>query len=227
MHTFQHANIDLNIPKLKQVNENGVRYYLTPQGNRYPSVTTVLSEYSREAIQSWRRRVGYEQANKITQQASTRGTRVHKLCENYLDNQPVKFNTPIEQELFLSIKPLLHRIDKIYVQELRMYSDHLRMAGTVDCVGQFDGRLSVIDFKTSSKLKEKQYIENYLMQCSAYAIMFEEQFGIPVPRIVVIIAVEGQEPQLFLERRDNYVAGLKYFRDLYEKKHGFSIAHSL
>ena len=117
------------------------------------------------------------------------------------------------------LKPQLSRIDNIYAQELRMYSDHLRIAGTVDCVAEFDGKLSVIDFKSASKPKDKSYIENYFMQCSAYAIMFEEIFKIPVSQIVIAIAVEEEDPQIFVEKRDNYVKRLLYYRDLYEKKH--------
>jgi genome maintenance exonuclease 1 len=108
-----------------------------------------------------------------------------------------------------------------------MYSDHLRIAGTVDCVGEFDGKLSVIDFKTSTKQKESSYIENYFMQCSAYAIMFEEQFGIPVAQTVVAIAIEDDEPQVFVEKRDTHVKRLLYFRDLYERKSGISVAVSV
>jgi len=100
-----------------------------------------------------------------------------------------------------------------------MYSDHLRLAGTVDCVAEFDGRLSIIDFKTASKQKQKSYIENYFMQCAAYAIMFEERFDIPVSQIVVAIAVEDDEPQVFIEKRDTHVKRLIHYRDLHESTH--------
>lgn len=216
---FEHVELFHEVPRLKQLNENGTRYYLTPRGNKYPSVTTVLSEYNRKEIFEWRKRVGEEAANRISRTASTRGTAFHKVCENYLNNDAIELRTPLERERFNSFKPFLDRINKIHAQELRMYSDHLRMAGTVDCIAEFDGKLSVIDFKTSSKLKDKQNIENYFMQCSAYSIMFEELFGIPVSRTVVLIAVEEHEPQLFLEKRDNYVEKLIYYRDLYESTH--------
>ena len=108
---------------------------------------------------------------------------------------------------------------KIYAQEIRMYSDHLRLAGTVDCVAKFDGKLSVIDFKTSSRSKNKEGISNYFMQCTAYAIMFEEMFGIPVSQTVVAIAVEDDAPQIFVEKRDNFVKELLYYRNSYETKH--------
>lgn len=216
---FRHVPLETTVPSLQQINENGTRYYVTPEGSKYPSITTVLSEYSKSHIIEWRNRVGNEQANAISKKASLRGTKLHKACELYLDNQQPTFSTPLEKELFEQFKPILHRIDNIYVQEQRMYSDHLRVAGTVDCIAEFDGKLSVIDFKTSSKVKDKDYIENYFMQCSAYAIMFEERYKIPVSRIVVAIAVEENQPQVFVEKRDSYVKQLLSFRDLYELKY--------
>lgn len=214
--TFIHIPLPNEVPKLKQINENGTRYYESPKGGKYPSVTTVLSAYNKKEILEWRRRVGEETANKISRAASTRGTAFHKVCENYLNNEPVNLRTPIEVERLNVFKPFLHRINNIYAQEIRMFSDHLRMAGTVDCIAEFDGKLSVIDFKTASKPKEKEHIQNYFMQCTAYSIMFEELFKIPVPRTVVLIAVDEHSPQLFLEKRDTHVEKLIYYRDLYE-----------
>lgn len=224
---FNHVQLDREVPKLQQVNENGTRYYVTPEGNKYPSITTVLSAYNIGYIMEWRKRVGEEQANKISRQASGRGTRIHTLCEKYIDNEVPIFKSPLDQELFNNFKPTLHRINNVYAQELRMYSDHLRIAGTVDCVAEFDGVLSVIDFKTAKRAKNKEDIENYFMQCSAYAIMFEEQFGIPVAQTVVAIAVDDDEPQVFIERRNTHVKRLLYFRDLYEKKSGLVVASSV
>lgn len=221
---FRHVKLDRDVPKLQQINEDGTRYYVTPEGNKYPSITTVLSAYNIQHIMEWRKRVGEAEANKISQQASSRGTRIHSLCEQYLNNDEVVYKTPLDQELFSSFKPVLHRIDNIHVQEKRMYSDHLRIAGTVDCIAEFDGKLSVIDFKTAKRAKYEEDIENYFMQASAYAIMFEERFGLPVNRTVIAIAVDDDEPQVFINKRDSYVKQLLYFRDLYEKKRGFSIA---
>jgi genome maintenance exonuclease 1 len=217
---FKHVQLDREVPKLQQVNENGTRYYVTPEGNKYPSITTVLSAYNIGHIMEWRKRVGEEEANRVSRQASGRGTRIHTLCEQYIDNIEPTFKTLLDQELFIKFKPTLHRINNVYAQELRMYSDHLRIAGTVDCIAEFDGVLSAIDFKTAKRLKNEEDIENYFMQCSAYAIMFEELFGIPVAQIVVAIAVDEEEPQVFIRKRDKYVKSLFYFRDLYEKKKG-------
>jgi genome maintenance exonuclease 1 len=187
----------------------------------------VLAAYNIGYIMEWRKRVGEEVANKISQTASGRGTRIHTLCEQYIDNKVPAFKSPLDQELFNKFKPTLHRINNVYAQELRMYSDHLRIAGTVDCVAEFDGVLSVIDFKTAKRLKNKEDIENYFMQCSAYAIMFEEQFKIPVAQTVVAIAVDNEEPQVFIERRNTHVKRLMYFRDLYEKKSGLVVASTV
>ena len=221
---FNHVKLDGVVPKLQQVNEEGTRYYVTPEGNKYPSITTVLSAYNIKEIMAWRKRVGDEEANKISRQASSRGTRIHTLCEQYLDNKELTFKTPLDTETFNRFKPVLHRINNIYAQEIRMYSDHLRIAGTVDCVAEFDGKLSIIDFKTSKRLKNEEDIENYFMQVSGYAVMFEERFGIPVNRVVVAIAVDDQDPQVFVAKRDTYISNLLIFRDLYERKSGFSIA---
>jgi genome maintenance exonuclease 1 len=215
---FNHVKLDREVPKLQQLNENGTRYYVTPEGNKYPSITTVLAAYNIGYIMEWRKRVGEEEANRISRTASGRGTRIHTLCEQYIDNKVPAFKSPLDQELFNKFKPTLHRINNVYTQELRMYSDHLRIAGTVDCVAEFDGVLSVIDFKTSKRLKDSKDIENYFMQCSAYAIMFEEQFKIPVAQTVVAIAVDDEEPQVFVERRNTHVKRLMYFRDLYESR---------
>lgn len=215
---YTHVKLEREIPKLTQVNEDGTRYYLTPQGNKYPSVTTVLAEYNRKHIYEWRQRVGDEAANNISRKASSRGTRIHKACEDYLNNQEPVLENLLDKELFNKFKPVLGDINFIHAQEIRMYSDYLRMAGTVDCVAEFNGRLSIIDFKTASKRKEKHSIGNYFMQCSAYAIMFEEQFNIPVSQIVVAVAVEDDFPQVFLEKRDNYAKELIRYRDLYESK---------
>ena len=182
---FNHVKLDREVPRLQQLNENGTRYYVTPEGNKYPSITTVLAAYNINYIMEWRKRVGEEEANRISRTASGRGTRIHTLCEQYIDNKIPAFKSPLDQELFNKFKPTLHRINNVYAQELRMYSNHLRIAGTVDCVAEFDGVLSVIDFKTSKRLKNKEDIENYFMQCSAYAIMFEEQFKIPVAQTVL------------------------------------------
>jgi len=196
------------------------RRYITPEGESYASVTTVLTEYNKKAIMEWRERVGEEEANKVSAQASSRGTRVHSLCETYLKNElsPMKISTmmPDAKELFYKIKPFLDtHIGRVYALEQALYSDKLRIAGRVDCIAEWDDKLSVIDFKTASKEKNEDWIENYFMQCSAYAEMFEERTGKPIDQIVVAIAVANGNPQIFVKEKQDYLRGLNYFIDEY------------
>ena len=200
---------------------DGSRRYFTESGAAYPSVTTVLGYQTKDAIMEWRKRVGEEEANKISRQASVRGTKIHKLCEDILNNKEEDTSklSLLEKTTFQSFRPLLDRINNIHAQEIALYSDHLRLAGRVDCIAEFDGKLSVIDFKTSGKPKQKEWITNYFAQAAAYAIMYEERTGIPVNRSVILIAVEDSEPQVFIERRDNYVKELLDARNYYERNH--------
>ena len=202
---FLHENV-LGDIELDTVNVDGKRLYVTPNGEKYPSVTTVLSEYKKDAIIAWRKRVGNEQANKISTQASRRGTKVHKLCEDYLNNESTfKGYTPDNVEMFKSIQPTLNEIEVVYAQERTLFSHHLKTAGRVDCVGKFRGKSHIIDFKTSNKPKKWEWIDNYFMQGSAYAVMWEEMTGIAIPYIAIIIAVADDVPQIFIENRDNWI----------------------
>jgi hypothetical protein len=206
MHNFNQVSIE--IPEIKTENINGGRYYVTPTGVKYPSITTVLSILSKKAIMEWRKRVGAEEANKISTKAARRGTNVHQMCEDYLNNKEYITNKtmPVDKEMFGTLKPILdERINNIHTQEATLYSDYLGVAGRVDCIAEFDGRLSVIDFKTSRKLKKKEWISNYFQQASAYCVMYEERTGIPIDQIVILIAVDEEEPQVFIEKRDNHI----------------------
>jgi hypothetical protein len=201
---FNHKNFVLE--ELESETVDGSRHYVTPEG-KLPSITTVLSILSRDSIKAWRKRVGEDEANKISTKASRRGTSVHKMCEDYLNNDlDLKGFLPNDRETFATLKPVLdERIDNIYAQEVPLWSSYLGVAGRVDCIAEWDGKLSVIDFKTSRKPKKKEYISNYFQQASAYCVMWEERTGIPINRIVILIAVDGEEPQVFEERRDNYI----------------------
>jgi hypothetical protein len=203
-------------------NEDGSRVYVNASGVAYPSATTVLSVLSRDGIAKWRAFVGAEEADKISKQASTRGTKIHTLTETYLKNEDLKEAytstnaSLLDLEMFKKFLPILDPISNIHCQELALYSDHLRMAGRVDCIGEYNGQRAVIDFKTSGKLKKKEHISSYFMQTAAYAIMYEERTGIPVPNLVILIAVEDEEPQVFIEKRDNWTKELLRTRDYYE-----------
>jgi CRISPR/Cas system-associated exonuclease Cas4 (RecB family) len=208
---FEHKEIDLGYSDLDAETGPNGRKYFAPNGVSYPSITTVLSILSEEHIQKWRARVGEEEANKISHRASTRGTAVHLIIEKYLDNVEnfdEEFMPNVVQN-FKDVQPILdERIGKIYMQEAPLYSDHLGIAGRVDCIAEFDGVLSIIDFKTSRKKKKKEWITNYFIQESGYAIMFEERTGIPIVNLVTIIAVDDEEPQVFVEHRDNWAPKL-------------------
>ena len=203
-------------PKLARTTVDGARLYETPSGRAYPSITTVTGLLKRQAIQEWRERVGAEEANKISSRASSRGTRVHSLCENYLSNLEVTPNY-LDHELWQGIPPLLDRINNIHALETKLYSDHLEVAGTVDCIAEFDGKLSVIDFKTSSRVKSHDDIHDYYMQCSAYAVAFEERTNLPVSQLLIVMAVDDHDPLLFFEKRDNWIEKFKQLREDYRK----------
>jgi len=221
MKHFNHVKAPTLTELIAETTGSG-RVYNTPDGNRYPSVTTILSELSKAGIVAWRKRVGAEEANRISTQASTRGTKIHQICEDYLNNKPdyLDGQMPANVFTFKQIQPILDQyIDNIQYLEAPLYSDFLKTAGRVDCIAEFDGKLSIIDFKTSRKPKKKEWISNYFMQASCYAVMYEERTEIPVSRTVVIIAVDGSEPQVFVENRDNFIEGFVDARVSYKEKY--------
>ncbi len=143
-------------------------------------------------------------------------THEHKIVEKYLANEDMEITSPNQLEMFKSLMPYLNKIDNIHLQEQYLYSDYLRLAGTVDCIAEYNGKLTVIDFKTSSKPKKEEWIENYFLQTAAYAIMFEERYKLPVSRLTIMIAVEGDYPQIFNKKRDSYAGKLLELRNKYE-----------
>jgi genome maintenance exonuclease 1 len=199
---FNHIRHDIS--KLERITTPEGRLYETPSGKRYPSVTTVTGLLGKEAIIAWRKRVGEAEANRISTKAANRGTRIHSLCESYLNNEHVDPNI-FDAETWSSFKPVLAKINNIHCLETPLYSDHLQVAGTVDCIAEYDGKLSVIDFKTSSRVKHRDDIHNYFMQCAAYAVAFEERTGIPVPKIVILMAVDNEPPLIFEEKRNTWI----------------------
>ena len=208
-----------DIPSIKRIDADGKRSYLTPTGKKYPSVTNVVSAFGKEGLAEWRKRVGEEEANKITARAAKRGTAIHTLCEHYLlgkDPQPDWWDL----DVFNSMRPLLDRIDNIHCLETSLFSHHLEVAGTVDCIAEFDGKLSVIDFKTSKQVKKKEWIHSYFMQESAYAVSFEELTGVSVPRLVTIMGIDDEEPMVYIEKRNEWVPEFKKMRKQYREVYG-------
>jgi len=210
---FEYDYYDL--PKVNSVTgEDGRRYYQTPDGKRYPSVTTVLGDRpeKKRAIYEWRQRVGEEKANRISTQAARRGTSVHTLMENYVRDlsEPDSSEMPTSLNSFRCLKKALDaNLEVVRGLEVGLYSHNLKLAGRCDLVGQWNGRNAIIDFKTSKKLKKEEYIEDYFLQCTAYSIMFEELTGIKTNGIVVLIAVDDYDmPQIFMKSRGQYIEKL-------------------
>ena len=211
--------------KLPVHNVKGNRYYTTPEGKHYPSVTTVTGLLNRVWLKKWKDYVGEEKANKISGQAMARGSRYHKLQEDFLNNElteeRLKEITPLDLMMFNQTKELTSRMGDIYMLEGSLYSDELEMAGRVDCIAEFAGKVSVIDFKTSTKVKVQSKIKGYFMQETAYAKMFEELHSIPIERIVTIIAVEETgKSQMFVEEPDNWITPLMNLRNQYRQEYG-------
>lgn len=207
----------MKLPDLKsETFPDGKRYYVTPSGSKLPSVTTVVGAQKKQAIMEWRRRVGEDVANKISRQATSRGTNVHTLCEKYLNNEELGEMMPDAFEMFRSLKPLLNRINNIHYQEVALWSEQLGLAGRVDCIGEFDGVLSVIDFKTSKKIKTVEQVEDYWWQTTAYALFYEEIVGIPINDLVIIMAVENDKPIVMQQKTSDHIEGLvraiEYFK---------------
>ena len=217
---FNHVKHDVVLPTLTRKTTDTGRKYFTPEGNAYPSITTVLGVLNKEGIIAWRKRVGEEEANKISQQASVRGTAVHKLAEDYLNNDPNWKEGAMPTNLFSfdDIKKIMDkRLNNIWMQEVFLYSDRLKTAGQVDCIAEFDGQLSIIDFKTSRKPKKVEWITSYFIQASFYAAAFYERTGIPIKQGVILITVDHNEPQVFKINTYDYLEHFLSVRKKYKE----------
>ena len=178
---------------------DGRRVYITPAGNAYPSITSILGSQPKSGIEAWRKKVGEEEANRIMKESSELGTAVHDLCEQYLYNTyPLKCDYQEAIDVFNRLRFKLINIDHIYGLELPLYSDILKVAGTADCVAEYNGVLSLIDFKTSRKTKREEWIEDYYIQAFFYSAAFYEMSGVIPEQVVILIAVrESDEVQVF------------------------------
>lgn len=209
-------SMKIELPKLQKVTKaTGERYYVTPEGNKYPSVTTVLSEPKKQQLKRWREWVGIQEADRIKGLAAIRGSKFHTLCECYLSKELYHNDLGM---IFDQFKPMLNRISKIICMEQHLYSDELRVAGQVDCVAEFDNYPAIIDFKTSSKIKTRDNIWDYFMQASAYSQMFLERTGIDIPFIVILISCEQPQGtcQIYIDKRSNWLDGFYKHRQAYD-----------
>ena len=209
MKSFIHTPPTELLPEILTENINGKRFYVTPEGKKYPSITTVLSGRNSEGLVRWRQSVGNDVANNIMRTAAKRGTAVHTLVENYLNNEELSNQDVLPTALFTLLKPELDNINNIRIQEGGLYSDYYGVAGRVDCIADYKGVLSVIDFKTSTKEKKEEWIENYFIQGSAYCEMYEERFNIPIDRVVILVVTEDGGIQTFTKSKDDYLPLLK------------------
>ena len=192
------THIECELPKLKRQNIDGARYY-TVNGRPMVSITSVTSHWNKHIFVDWRKRIGEAEANRITRRATSRGTATHSLIENHLLNKEVEFDKPSPKMLFLQSKETLKNINNIYALEESLYSEELGVAGTVDCIAEYNGELSIIDFKTAENPKPRDWIENYFVQAAAYACMFFERTGIPVKKLVIIMTCENGDVTVYEE----------------------------
>ena len=218
---FNH--VDLDLPALSRETIDGVRYYQVPDADellKLVSITSVTSHKNRAFFAKWRKKVGEETADRITRQATSRGTDMHTLTECYLKNEGLPEVQPLSDYLFKIAKPELNKIDKIHALESSLYSKVLGVAGTVDCIAEFDGELAIIDFKTSKKPKPVEWIEHYFVQCMAYGCMLYELTGISVKKLVIIMACENGECVVYEERdKTKYIKLLQeYIREFLNYK---------
>tara|TARA_B100000945_G_scaffold194019_1_gene155814 strand:+ start:1145 stop:1804 length:660 start_codon:yes stop_codon:yes gene_type:complete len=213
---FKHVIMEMSLEDISAKTINGKRVYEIGD-EKYPSISTICSFRSRKSIAAWRARVGDAEANKISRRATTVGTTVHSITEDYLNNEldlDKYADKHLALLLFKQAKPMLNRIDNIHFQEAPLYSHEFAIAGRVDCIAEFDGKLSIIDFKTSSKEKKEEWVEGYFVQETGYAKMYEERSGIKVEQIVTLITCQTGDTQVFVKNPDDYVPLLKdYIRE--------------
>ena len=212
MNRFNH--VPVNLPKLETQTIDYKRFYITPEGEAYPSITTVLSIRKKEGLMEWRKRVGDKVANYVAGKAASRGTKVHHMCEDYLNNQHLNYPDEFEKHkkdflpwcLFNQLKEqVLYNINNIYVLEGGLYSDKYKVAGRVDCISEYNKVPSVIDFKTSTRERTDDWNENFYIQGAAYAEMFYERTGIEIKQIVILVVTEDGTVQEFIQEKEPHL----------------------
>lgn len=219
---FTHLDT-INPVELKTIEGPKGRFYVTPEGNKYPSITTILGAGDKTWLNEWRASMGVDRADKETKRAAERGTAVHAMVEKYLDNDP---NPTAGHKLehipdFKMLRLQLNKVNNILTQESALWSDTMRVAGRVDCVGEYKGRLAIIDFKTSTNNKSLSMIDDYFLQTTAYALMFEERYGIQINDVAILMSVEkGAVPLVFEKPIEPYIEPLLKRINSYHTKFG-------
>ena len=220
---FNHVNHGIVLDQLGCDTTPTGRFYFPPTGEKFPSVTTVLGVQDKSGLEAWKARVGEEEAKRISVQAANRGSDVHLIAENYLDNKAdyTKGRMPINVMTFNTLRPILDsRVNNIYFQEAPLFSRKIKTAGRVDLIAEFDGQLSIIDFKTSRKPKKAEWIHSYFMQESFYAAAFYELTKIPIKQLVTLVMVDDHDPQVFIEQPLKWLPQFIELRKKYQQLHG-------
>lgn len=208
MTEFIHNDTDLSLlPNTKGKKIEGYRFY-DIDGQNYPSVTSVLGIRKKEGLVKWRESIGEDVANWEMNRAARRGKSFHKLVEQYLNNETPSIRDVLPLGLFRLAKPYIDQINNIRLLEKIMVSPKLTIAGQVDCVAEYNGKLSVIDFKTANKERIEDWIENYFLQCTAYSSMYEETFGEKIEQIVVLLAAEDGTMTAYVKDPQDYMEEL-------------------
>ena len=227
--SFIHCNYlgDLELEKKEQ---NGIRLYNLPNGEWVPSITSITSFYNRQIFVNWRKRVGLEEANRITKKATARGTDFHQVCQDYLENKELNWDDyqPITKFMFYHIKPELDKINNIHAIERTLYSEYYGLAGRVDCIAEYDGELAVIDFKTSEKIKPEEWIENYFVQEMFYAAAYFELTNIPIKKLITLMITPSGEVKVFDKRNKGdyikllvrYIKEFVHYSTKSDREHG-------
>ena len=221
---FTHLN-KLGEFELEANTIDGVRYYTLPSGKKAPSITSITSFYNRQTFINWRKKIGEEEANKITKVATDRGTKFHDLVEKYLSNEDVnslKDVLPTTKARWIAARESLNKIDNIHALEKPLYSEYFGIAGRVDCIAEYEGELAVIDFKTSKKIKPEKWLQNYFVQETAYACMYYEMTGISVKKIVTLMVADNGDVKVYEKtNKSDYIKLLtKYIKEFVTHKLG-------
>jgi hypothetical protein len=199
----------IDLPKIYSEDTSNGRFYTTPKGDKYQSVTTFLSKFSdHQWLDDWIERVGEETAKRVSVQASRRGTAVHNILEQMVLNNPQYSRGQMPNNLMMAEsirKVLLQRVRAVYGLEIGLWSDSMKIAGRADMLALWDDAKSIVDFKTSKYIKNEEDILNYFLQCTLYALMVEEITGVQIPQIVVIIGVDNEDPQVFVKKKEDYI----------------------
>ena len=215
--------IEHNIPKINQINSETGRKYSTPEGKYYPSVTTVLSFQEKPELIAWRKRVGDAEANRISRIASTKGSKVHLACENYLEGKETEWGIAESdaREAFQAFIPVLEKVTTVHAMETRMWSDKLEVAGTVDLIAEVDGELTILDWKTSSRYKRKEDIPDYFKQMATYSVMFYERTGVAIPNMTIQMTVPEIGLLTFKEKVKDWVPEFIKVRKAFKEARGY------